>query len=88
MKELLKKLAEAEKKTNELDEKLEANPQDEELEKAWSVAYETEFSLHQQLSEMLIKILKANGMQDINKYTVNKMIAEHREQLEKIAETI
>lgn len=88
MKELLKKLAEAEKRTNELDELVEANPQDEELEKAWSVAYEIEFSLHQQLSEMLIKVLKANGMQDINKHTVNKMIAEHREQLEKIAETI
>jgi hypothetical protein len=88
MKELLKRLAEAEKKVNELDELLEANPQDEEIEKAWDEAYKTEFSLHNELREMLTKILKANGMEDINNYTVNKMIAEQRKELERIAERI
>lgn len=88
MKELLKKLREAEKKVNELDELLEANPQDEEIEKAWDEAYKKEFSLHNELREMLTKILKANGMKDINNYTVNKMIAEQRKELERIAERI
>ena len=88
MKELLKRLAEAEKKVNELDELLEANPQDEEIEIAWDYAYKTEFGLHNELREMLTKILKANGMEDVNNSTVNKMIAEQRKELERIAERI
>lgn len=86
MKELLKKLSEAEAKTNALDELLEENPDDVKLNDEWLKAYTDEFNLYTELGNMLLKILKAHGMKDATRSTVNKMIVERRKELERLAE--
>lgn len=86
MKELLKRLEKLEEKTAELEAKVWENPEDEELEKAWDEAYKEEFNTREELVKLIINTLKNNGMEDITREIVNRMLACNREELVKIAE--
>lgn len=62
------------------------NHDDVKLNDEWLKAYTDEFNLYTELGNMLLKVLKTNGMKDANRSTVNKMIVERRNDLERLAE--
>ena len=82
MKELLRRLAEAERKTTEIDEKWVADPENEELEREWDEAYKIEFELHQELVKAIVEYTKGQITENIAK----RMVATKREELTKILE--
>lgn len=84
MKELLKILEEAERKANIADTKYEANPEDEELEKAFDEAYKAEFEAFEALANEIVKI---TGGQ-IEKATASTMIRAKRNELKALIEKI
>lgn len=84
MKELLKRLEEAERKANIADTEYEANPEDEELEKAFDEAYKAEFEAFEALAN---EIVKTTGGQ-IEKATASTMIRAKRNELRTLIEKI
>jgi hypothetical protein len=63
MKELLQELELASAKSNKLDEAWDADPMNEELEKAWDEAYKAEHEIFMKCVEKLVEI--TNGQIDI-----------------------
>lgn len=55
-KETIKKLQEAEKAADALDEKLEAEPENEEVENEWDLAYGKVFKLYKKAAKELADI--------------------------------
>ena len=88
LEKLLKNLEAAERESDLMDEKYEADPENKELEMAWLEAYNKAFDAHEAVADFLTKVLKANGMQEVDHQTVRKMIAEHRNELATIAANI
>lgn len=88
LEKLLKKLETAEAESNRMDSVYEADPENRENEIAWLEAYNAAFDAHEEVVKFLMEVLRANGMKDIDRSTVNKMIAEHRDQLTTIAASI
>lgn len=84
MKELLKRLEEAERKANIADTEYEANPEDQELEKAFDEAYKAEFEAFEALAN---EIVKTTGGQ-IEKATASTMIRAKRNELKTLIEKI
>ena len=82
MKELLKRLEAAEKKANEADAAFEANPESEELEKAFDEAYKEEFEAFEALADEIVKA--SNGQ--IEKATAATMIRAKRSELKALIE--
>lgn len=80
MKELLRRLEEAEQRANEVDAAWEQDPENEELEKAFNETYKAEFEAFNELEEA---IEKATG---IDAQTVSSMIRGRREDLKAIIE--
>lgn len=80
MKELLRRLEEAEERANEADAAWEQDPENEELEKAFNETYKAEFEAFNELEEA---IEKATG---IDAQTVSSMIRSRREDLKAIIE--
>lgn len=84
MKELLKRLEEAEKKANEADAAFEAEPESEEKEKAFDEAYKAEFEAFEALADEIVKT--TNGQ--IEKATAATMIRSKRNELKALIEKI
>lgn len=80
MLELLKKFEEAEAESNRLDVLLEADPENEELEKAWDVAYEKEYKMLEECVKMIVKLSRGQ----IGDKTARAMVLTQREELKKI----
>lgn len=80
MKELLKRLEEAEERATAADSAWEQDPENEELEKAFDEAWRAEFKA---ASELTKAIQKATG---IDAKTAGAMIRGHREELKAIIE--
>lgn len=80
MLELLKKFEEAEAESNRLDALFESDPENEELEKAWDVAYEKEYKI---LEECVKKIVKFSRGQ-IGDKTARAMVLTKRDELKEI----
>lgn len=80
MKELFIKLKEAEEKANKADAAYEANPYDEELERAFDEVYAEEYIA---FSEMAAAISKYTEGQ-ISEQLAATMLRSKREQLEKL----
>lgn len=80
MKELLRRLEEAEERANEADAAWEQDPENEELEKAFNETYKAEFEAFNELEEA---IEKATG---IDAQTVSSMIRGRRSELKAIIE--
>ena len=84
MKELLKRLEEAEKKANEADAAFEAEPESKEKEKAFDEAYKAEFEAFEALADEIVKT--TNGQ--IEKATAATMIRAKRSELKALIEKI
>lgn len=82
---LLDELKAAEVEMNKIDEAYENNPENNEIEAVWMERYTRERNAHEAVVQFLLKALKAGGMKDIKRSTVNKMIAENRDKLTEIA---
>ena len=82
MKELLRRLEEAEERANAADAAWEQDPENEDLEKAFNEAYKAEFKAFGELTKA---IQKATG---IGGQTVSTMIRAHREELKAIIEKV
>ncbi len=80
MKELLKALNEAEAIANKFDEAWEADPENEELEKAFDEAYQKEHIAFENLVTEIVKI--TNGK--IDKKTASVMVRAKRTELENL----
>ena len=85
LEKLLKNLEAAEAESNRMDSVYEEDPENREIEMAWLEAYNAAHDAHEALVKYLLETMKANGMKDITRATVNKMIAKHRGSLKKIA---
>lgn len=85
LEKLLKDLEDAESESNRMDSIYEVDPENREIEMAWMEAYNAAHDAHEALVRYLMETMKENGMRDITRETVNKMIAEHRGQLKRIA---
>ena len=82
MKELLKRLEEAEQRANEADQAWEQDPENEELEKAFDEAYKAQ---HEAINALIEEIYRqTNG--DIDIRTARTMIRKYREALKAIIE--
>ena len=80
MKELLKRLAIAEKAADEADQAYEADPENIEKEEAFDRAYEEEYNLYMKAANEIVKI--TSGKIDFE--TAKAMIKTKREELEKL----
>ena len=80
MKELLKKLEAAEQRANEADTAYEAEPENEEKEKAFDEAYKAEFEAFNELSNEIVKL--TNGQ--IDKATAGTLIRSKRNELKEL----
>lgn len=78
MKELLKRLAAAEKAADEADRAYNEAPESKEAEEAFDKAYDEEFKLYIEAAEGIVKF--TNGK--INFETAKAMIATKRKELE------
>lgn len=78
MKELLKRLAIAEKEANEADQAYEADPENIEKEEAFDRAYKAEYDLYMKAANEIVKI--TSGKIDIK--TAAAMIQTRRKELE------
>lgn len=78
MKELLKRLAIAEKEANEADQAYEADPENIEKEEAFDRAYEAEYNLYMKAANEIVKI--TSGKIDFE--TAKAMIKTKRKELE------
>lgn len=80
MKELLKRLAIAEKAAYEADQAYEADPENIEKEEAFDQAYKVEFDLYMKTAKEIVKI--TSGKIDFE--TAKAMIKTKRKELEKL----
>lgn len=80
MKELLKRLAIAEKAADEADQAYEADPENIEKEEAFDRAYEVEYNLYMKAANEIVKI--TSGQIDFE--TAKAMIKTKRKELEKL----
>ena len=80
MKELLKKLREAEERANEADRAYDLDPENEEKEAAFDEAYKEEYRLFMIAAEEIVRI--SAGQIDIE--TARAMVQGKREKLEAI----
>lgn len=88
LEKLLKELKAAEAEMDKIDKAYENDPENSEIESAWMDLYTREQNAHEAVVQFLTKALKAAGMKDIKRSTVNKMIAEQRDRLTEIAALI
>lgn len=79
LKDLLKELKEAEKKTAELDAAWDAAPEDENIIAAWDESYQNEYRIHDEIAKYIMKLT------NVSRATANAMITLHRAKLESIA---
>lgn len=84
IKELLKKLEDAEIKTNELDKLMVENPDNEEIEKAFDEAYKKEWEVFNKLIDEVVKFTEGK----IDRKQVYNMIQLKRSELKSIIEMI
>ena len=82
IKELLKKLEDAEKKANELDKLMEENPDNEEIEKAFDEAYKKEWEVFNKLIDEVVKFTEGK----IDRKQAYNMIQLKRSELKSIIE--
>lgn len=82
LKELLKQLEDAERKSNELDKLMEENPGNEEIEKAFDEAYNEEWEAFNKLIDEVVKFTEGK----INRKQVYNMIQLKRSELKSIIE--
>ncbi len=80
MKELLKRLAIAEKAADEADQAYNADPENIEKEEAFDRAYKVEFDLYMKAAKEIVKI--TSGKIDFE--TAKAMIKTKRKELEKL----
>lgn len=80
MKELLKRLAIAEKAADEADQAYEADPENTEKEEAFDQAYKAEYDLYMKAAYEIVKI--TSGQIDFE--TAKAMIKTKRKELEKL----
>jgi hypothetical protein len=80
MKELLHELELATVKSNKLDKAWDADPMNEELEKAWDEAYTAEYEIFTKCAEKLVEI--TNGQIDMP--TATAMLRAKREDVKRI----
>lgn len=78
MKELLKRLREAEERANEADQAFDLDPENEEKEAAFDEAYKTEYKAFMAAAEELVKITA----EQIDIKTARAMVQGKREKLE------
>ncbi len=84
LKELLKQLEDAERKANELDNLMVANPEDEEIEKESDEAYKKEWEVFNKLIDEVVKFTENK----INRKQAYNMIQLKRSELKSIIEMI
>lgn len=84
LKFLLKRLTEAEKITDELERKLEKDPENEELDRQYDEAYKVEYEAYITLAENIE--IKTDGK--INLDTAKKLISTKREEIKDILERV
>ena len=82
IKELLKKLEDAEKKANELDKLMEENPDNEEIEKAFDEADKKEWEVFNKLIDEVVKFTEGK----IDRKQAYNMIQLKRSELKSIIE--
>lgn len=82
IKELLKKLEDAEIKTNELDKLMVENPDNEEIEKAFDEAYKKEWEVFNRLIDEVVKLTEGK----IDRKQAYNMIQLKRSELKSIIE--
>ena len=82
IKELLKKLEDAEKKANELDKLMEENSDNEEIEKAFDEAYTKEWEVFNKLIDEVVKFTEGK----IDRKQAYNMIQLKRSELKSIIE--
>ena len=80
MKEVLRKLEEAERRTDEAEKLWDEDLENEDLEEAWNKAYKEEHKAFEELQEAIVK--SASGQ--IDKETARMMILKFRDRLEMI----
>lgn len=80
MLELLKKFEEAEAESNRLDVLFEADPENEELEKAWDIAYKKEYEALEECVKMIVKISRGQ----IDGKAAHAMVLTKRDELKEI----
>ena len=80
MKELLKRLAIAEKEADEADQAYNADPENIEKEEAFDRAYKVEFDLYMKAAKEIVKITS----EKIDFETAKAMIKTKRKELEKL----
>lgn len=74
----------AEEKMNIIDKAYELDPENEELETKWDVAYKAEYNAKEQVVEKIIELTAGQ----VDKKTANMMILTKRENLEALIEKI
>ena len=84
IKELLKQLEDAERKANELDKLMVANPDNEEIEKAFDEAYKEEWEVFNRLIDEVVKFTEGR----IDRKQAYNMIQLKRSELKSIIEMI
>ena len=82
MKELLERLKAAEEKANIADREYENDPENEEKEKAFDLAYSEEYKAFEALAQAIVKATAGK----IDTKTAGEMIRGRRQQLESILE--
>ena len=82
MKELLERLKEAEKKADAADREYENDPENEEKEKSFDLAYSEEYKAFEALAREIVKATAGK----IDTQTAAAMIRGRRQQLETILE--
>ncbi len=85
MKQLLEKLKEAERKADAADREYENDPENEEKEKAFDLAYSEEYKAFEAFEALAGAIVKATAGK-IDTQTAAAMIRGRRQQLETILE--
>lgn len=84
LKILLEQLTEAEKITDELEERLERDPENEELDRRYDEAYKAEYKAYITLAKNIE--IKTDGK--INFDTAKKLILTKREEIKNILERV
>lgn len=80
IKALLATLEASEKKSNELDDAYELDPENEALEEEWSAAYKAEWDALEALKNEIVSVTGGK----VDKQTAHKLITANRQQLKDI----
>ena len=84
MKELFKNYEAAQKRTDEIEKRLDLDPESEELNEAWDKAYSEEYKAWEALINESVRITKGA----INRDTAKAMVATKRAELKSLVERI